>query len=147
MKMLKDHRWNNTEKSCQNTRRTGPSVTFWTTNLTRNDQWLSPGRSATTYGLTLGNGCDSSLLSNVPRHSAELCSAGPPVKCGFVLKMGMEFLAPVSWQWQRWRKYSLKNLSQCHLVHHRLVFELGQQGRKAATHPEPQHGIRSFKIV
>ena len=65
--MLNDHGWNNTEKSRQNTRRTGPSVTFWTTNLTWSDQGSSPDRSATTYDLTPGTECDSTLLSNVPR--------------------------------------------------------------------------------
>jgi len=86
MKKLKDHRWNNTEKTFQNTRKTGPSVTFWTTNLTWSDQRSSPVRSATTYGLTPGTKCGSILLSYFPRHSA-----GLPVKRGFDVQMGMDF--------------------------------------------------------
>jgi hypothetical protein len=110
MKMLMDHGRNNTEKRCQNTRRKGPSVTFWTTDLTWSDHWSSPGRSVTTYDLTLGTECDSILLSNVPRHSADLCSTAPPVKSGFWRENCYGFLVPGSWHWQGWPKYSVKKI-------------------------------------
>lgn len=128
MKMLMDHGRHNTEKRCQNTRRTGPSVTFWTANLTWSDHWSSPGRSVTTYDLTLGNECDSILLSNVPRHSADLCSAGPPVKSDFDVKMVMDFWRQCD-RGTRWKTCPRATLSitdqvlnsGCRVGHQRLI--------------------------
>jgi hypothetical protein len=87
-----------------------------------------------------------------PTFGRTLLSCSTCSEC-FWRKNGYECMVPGSWHWQGWKKYLVKYLSQCHLVHHRSGMTSGCRVGKQrlilshSTVLEGSKSSKSFKLI